>query len=430
MLKFAKRLSGSRTMGSELQDRFRGCMLGGLAGDCLGARFEGAYWGKVVDRDAVARLVSEMTNPEAKSAAGRSKALVVRRYTDDTSMAFTLARSLLENDGYRERYLAKSFANDYKREPGRGYGGSVIVVFMKLFEDSCRDCYKPAHDQFDGSGSYGNGAAMRVAPVALFCDDEQELERVAMEQAMLTHANPDGVCGAVLQATAVHHCLHADRGKPFDVAACLQRLRDAVERFPRQPAGAAAGSRTASTTATASPITCGGSDSLATFLTQHSDYRATVDKYLKKLDTLSVLLANPHTNQQEVMVELGNGIAASEAVFAAIFSALRTLRMLNEPAQPSAEQPADQKPVPEGAAGKEGKPSAGEFSAMTETIVHAISLGGDTDTIACMAGGIVGAYCGAGGISPSWKPVLESYATAVSLADKLCARRHKLHPQP
>ncbi len=49
--------------------------------------------------------------------------------------------------------------------------------------------------QFNGSGSYGNGAAMRAHPVAMHCHGRkrEEMEEVAKAQALLTHSHK-GFC--------------------------------------------------------------------------------------------------------------------------------------------------------------------------------------------------------------------------------------------
>lgn len=41
-------------------------------------------------------------------------------------------------------------------------------VFKALRETNYEDVFLPAKLQFKGSGSYGNGAAMRIAPIATF----------------------------------------------------------------------------------------------------------------------------------------------------------------------------------------------------------------------------------------------------------------------
>ena len=60
------------------------------------------------------------------------------------------------------------FVNEYYSQPKRGYGMNVVDVFRALRDSKFEDVFLPAKLQFNGSGSYGNGAAMRIAPIALF----------------------------------------------------------------------------------------------------------------------------------------------------------------------------------------------------------------------------------------------------------------------
>ena len=41
-------------------------------------------------------------------------------------------------------------------------------VFRKLKAQNYSDPFGPASEQFDGTGSYGNGGAMRIAPAAVY----------------------------------------------------------------------------------------------------------------------------------------------------------------------------------------------------------------------------------------------------------------------
>jgi poly(ADP-ribose) glycohydrolase ARH3 len=69
-------------------------------------------------------------------------------------------------------------------------------------------------------GSFGNGAAMRVAPVgALHADDPQRVRRAAERQAVITHAHPVGVDAAVVQAQAVADAVRAGRFSRDDLTA-------------------------------------------------------------------------------------------------------------------------------------------------------------------------------------------------------------------
>ena len=60
-----------------------------------------------------------------------------------------------------------------------------------------------------------------------------------------------------------------------------------------------------------------------------------------------------------------------------------------------------------------------------ESILFAISLGGDTDTIASMAGAISGAYLGLESIPESWKEKCEASKETVDFADKIYELREK-----
>ena len=57
--------------------------------------------------------------------------------------------------------MAEKFSQEYFREPWRGYGGSVVDVFNKLKAQKYEQPFKPAAEQFNGSGSYGNGAGKK-----------------------------------------------------------------------------------------------------------------------------------------------------------------------------------------------------------------------------------------------------------------------------
>ena len=53
------------------------------------------------------------------------------------------------------------------------------------------------------------------------------------------------------------------------------------------------------------------------------------------------------------------------------------------------------------------------------TVIYAVSLGGDTDTIASMAGAISGAYLGVEALPSQWQRQLENRAYILKLADRL-----------
>lgn len=78
--------------------------------------------------------------------------------------------------------------------PSRGYGQSAMLLLFHLNESEPwkssleDDVTGPAKAQFEGQGSFGNGAAMRVAPVALF-HAADNLEDVVSENVDTNHAD-------------------------------------------------------------------------------------------------------------------------------------------------------------------------------------------------------------------------------------------------
>ena len=109
---------------------------------------------------------------------------------------------------------------------------------------------------------------------------------------------------------------------------------------------------------------------------------ATEEVYRTKIASMESLLACPD-NKQRIVELLGHGVEAFNSVPAAIFSFLSNRR------------------------------------SFISTVTYAISLGGDTDTIASMAGAISGAYLGIDAILGAWIEQVENREYISSLARKL-----------
>jgi hypothetical protein len=96
---------------------------------------------------------------------------------------------------------------EYFSDPSRGYGRHIRDVFHKLRARKFKDPFGPAKEQFDGSGSCGNGGAMRVAPQTLFClSDYKELTNLLQRSAEITHTHKQGYNGAILQVNPQFMC--------------------------------------------------------------------------------------------------------------------------------------------------------------------------------------------------------------------------------
>lgn len=123
------------------------------------------------------------------------------KYTDDTEMALAVVEVLEQYGTVDQDALAQRFVERYRREPNRGYGAGA----RRLLEDiaSGERWSVAVQKMFSGSGSYGNGAAMRVAPLgAWFADDVDQTIAQATLSADVTHFHSEGRIGAIAVALA------------------------------------------------------------------------------------------------------------------------------------------------------------------------------------------------------------------------------------
>jgi ADP-ribosylglycohydrolase len=97
--------------------------------------------------------------------------------------------------------LAKVFARRYMSDPDRGYGPAQHELLHDIHQGA--DWQIRSKELFNGAGSFGNGGAMRVAPLgAYFADDISEVALQAALSAAVTHAHPDAQAGAIAVAVA------------------------------------------------------------------------------------------------------------------------------------------------------------------------------------------------------------------------------------
>ncbi|MFQ6087150.1 MAG: ADP-ribosylglycohydrolase family protein, partial [Candidatus Bathyarchaeia archaeon] len=196
------------------------------------------------------------------------------RWTDDTHMMIGVAESLIANRGFDRSHMAQTFINNYEREPWRGYASGPPRVFRWIKSGVAWN--EAAKRLFGGTGSYGNGAAMRVAPVGVFYhDNTEQLRSVAYGQSQITHAHELGMEGAAIQAYTVALAVNADPSFELDSHAFLKKLKDFTHN----------------------------------------------EVYQRKLEKVWKLLGE--TNKARVARELGNGVEAHNSVPAAIYCFLR-----------------------------------------------------------------------------------------------------------
>lgn len=312
---------------NRIKGKFLGSLLGVAMGDAVGAAWEGRRTASEGEIELIARSSYPLS------------------YTDDTHMTIGVAESLIECQGFNGKHMTERFMDNYSKEPWRGYGPGPPRVFGLIKGGMAWD---EAAGHIYRGGSFGNGAAMRIAPVGLlFWNDHARLKEVAHLSSLITHSYVLGMEGATLQAMAIALAIAEDPGELLNMESFISHLLDF----------------------------------------------ATEDAYRTKIASFDILLGHPD-DRQRVVNQLGHGIEAFNSVPTAIFSFLA--------------HPQD----------------------FTSTVTYAVSLGGDTDTIASMAGAISGAYLGIDGLPSRWLGQLEKRDYISNLADKLWQTALLKYPKP
>ena len=177
---------------TDVRSRARACLLGLAIGDSLGA------------------TVEFMTASEIKSQYGCHRKLIGGGWlhlrpgevTDDTQMSLCVARSIVAV-GFSPNDIARRFVEWYRGRPP-DVGNTCRRGIARFINQGT------VHGQ-PNEGDAGNGAVMRMAPVALAALAERNLLEVgAIGQAHITHHNPlsDAACllvGELIQLALIGH---------------------------------------------------------------------------------------------------------------------------------------------------------------------------------------------------------------------------------
>ena len=184
-------VTGERTSMTDqdpVLDKFKGTLLGCAVGDALGAPVEGLPPEVIRERYG---LVTDFI--DERFSAGM--------VTDDTQMTVTLAQAVIEMGRFIKKHAAFKFGrwmenSDKGVKEARGAGMASATA--------CRMLYQGVSPEESGVDSAGCGAAMRVSPLGLcYHHDLETLKKASVEQAVITHTDPEAAAGAAAIAFAV-----------------------------------------------------------------------------------------------------------------------------------------------------------------------------------------------------------------------------------
>ena len=336
-------------------DKFRGCLVGGAAGDALGYEIE------FMDEASIFQTFGARGITEYALHGGAA------RISDDTQMTLFTATGLLVgttrgmNRGIMapyQDYIALSYGDWLKTQTqrfplGEGFRYSWLVNVPDLFARRApgKTCLAALSSGKTGSiedpinSSKGCGGVMRVAPIGVYFTDKnislRKVDRIGAQVAAITHGHDLGY----IPAAALVHIIYRLADDPDET------VRGAVQNA----------------VAAMKEEFC-GSPHIADFV---------------ELMELAVSLADSDKPDLEAIHLLGEGWVAEETLAIAIFCALR---------------------------------HSEDFDA---ALIAAVNHNGDSDSTGAVAGNILGTYLGYERIPEKYKNDLELRDTILQIADDL-----------
>ena len=140
------------------------------------------------------------------------------KFTDDTVMTLAVANALVKfddvikiDDIFTSDKPSKWEAPDAPWRVHLNLFKTLLISEMHALGDKYTNVGYGGHFRFwlkekqtEPYGSYGNGAAMRVSPVAWYANSLEEAIDFAQASAEVTHNHPEGIKGAVVTAGATY----------------------------------------------------------------------------------------------------------------------------------------------------------------------------------------------------------------------------------
>ena len=189
--------SNELTETSTRLDRARGCILGGVIGDAMGGPFEGR------------RGPLQFQEPDKWS------------ISDDSQLTLATCESIIELGQVSPEHIGARFLHWYRARRINGMGASTLKAL--------RDLDAGVHWALAGAKgerSAGNGAAMRVAPLAFHLDPAIASERqIIRDVCRITHHNEESYVGALAMVVAI-------RSLAFDASSPSQLLTIVSKQLP------------------------------------------------------------------------------------------------------------------------------------------------------------------------------------------------------
>ena len=347
-------------MGTLLQDRIRGSLIGGAAGDALGYPVEFIYsFGKIQNRYGERGITRLDTCQHWLSNDKQTGKAVI---SDDTQMTLFTANGILnaKRQGVALKYgICLAYVEWYFTQIGKKsdkYKDCWIAEIPELNErrapgNTCMTALDAIYrGQEPVNNSKGCGGVMRIAPIPLYAAVNgrmgiEDADRLAADAAEITHQHPLGYISAALMAHVIYR-----------LACDSEPTQDSMKRY----------------------IMEGIEVIRRLYETYHND----VERMTELAERAITLLDNDKTDLENIG-HLGEGWVGEETLAIALYCALK------------------------------------HFDSFEEALIAAVNHGGDSDSTGAVTGNILGAAIGYEAIPQYFKDDLELHDVILHMADDL-----------
>jgi ADP-ribosylglycohydrolase len=339
------------------KDKFRGCLIGGAAGDALG------YTVEFMNLAAIKRRFGENGISSYELVDG------VAQISDDTQMTLFTANGLLLGTtrgslrgimASYESYAGSCYMDWYHMQTGKPEASEYHYTWLWNVPE-LHHARAPGNTCLTAiqSGNYGSiekpannskgcGGIMRVAPVGLYLNwlSREEIAMIGARTAALTHGHDLGYIPAAALTYIINSILYYSYEDKDDLKNIVLDCLDCMDKlFADKP--------------------------------HIGQFRKLIESAIDKAES-----TRPH---EECISELGEGWVAEETLAIAVFCALRY---------------------------------KGDFD---RAIRASVNHDGDSDSTGSVTGNILGAYHGYEALPPKYKEKLEIKEIILEIADDLCA---------
>lgn len=192
----------------KLEQRLKGCITLGAIGDALGSRYE-----NVKEED------NEIFYPFGKPPIVE----LPFQITDDTQFTIATCEAIIEDQNLAPEAFARKFLEFYKQKKFSGIGSSTLKALRELNVGG-------HWSQVGRRGEYaaGNGAAMRVAPLAYAGKIDRKRIR---EICSITHNNDEAYIGSLAIYIAIKEILNGNwKGDKNLIEIIIDQIPDTLVR--------------------------------------------------------------------------------------------------------------------------------------------------------------------------------------------------------